>query len=168
MPSDPAPDERLLGTIERESSIVLDREGRFWHDGSPVEHARLAAALHRWIDRDPESGRYVLRAGPQWCFITVEDAPFQVVGVSMSGTPPDTRVEVTLSDGATEELAYGTLRQRPDNALYCDVKHGGFTARFQRNAYFKIGELVVLRDGEPCLPAAGRDWRIELDPGSAP
>ncbi len=155
--------EGLIKDVDRESSIVLDREGRFWHDGRPVEHPRLAAALHRWIDRDPETDRFILRAGQQWCYITVEDAPFQITGVSFEGDAPHTRVELILDDETREELDYGSLRQRANNVLYCRVKDGRFDARFQRNAYYKLAGLVEFEGEEPGLVAAGRLWPIVLE-----
>ena len=69
----PAPEGR-----SRESTIVLDREGRFWHDGRIVEHAGLGAALHSWIARHPLDGRYILTNGYDWTYFTVDDAPFFV------------------------------------------------------------------------------------------
>jgi hypothetical protein len=38
----------------RESTIVLDRHGRFFHDGAPVEHVGLAAAFGSWVRRHPD------------------------------------------------------------------------------------------------------------------
>ena len=54
----PAPEGR-----SRESTIRLDGEGRFFHDDEPVAHPKLAAALHTWIARHPDDGRYILTAG---------------------------------------------------------------------------------------------------------
>jgi len=33
----------------RESSIVLDREGRFWHEGERVEHPALEKGLRKFL-----------------------------------------------------------------------------------------------------------------------
>jgi hypothetical protein len=156
--------EGLIPQIDRESALVLDREGRFFHDGLPVEHQRLVAALHRWIDRDPETGRFVIRVGQQWCFFTVEDAPFQILGVSVEPAATGQTLLITLDDGSEEELSYGSLRQRANNVLYCDVKGGRFKARFSRNAYYKLAQLVELEGDEPRLIAAGRSWPITLEP----
>lgn len=153
--------EKLLKE-QRESKLILNREGRWFHDGDPVEHERLAAALHTWIDRDAETGRYILRVGEQWCFIEVEDAPFVVTSITTTKDGEEREISLRLTDGTKEKLAYDTLRQRPDNVLYCDVKGGKFKARFSRNAYFNLAELVELHDDEPRLPAAGRLWSISM------
>lgn len=152
--------QRVIESIDRESPLVLDREGRFWHDGGLVEHSKLLAALHRWIDRDEKTGRYILRAGSQWCFITVEDAPYQVEKVLSGESAAESPVHIRLSDGTEEELDCGTLRQASNNSLYCDVKEGRFTARFQRSAYYKLAQQVVFVGEEPRLQAGGRQWPI--------
>src|SRR5580704_9868593 len=69
----PAPEGR-----SRESSIRLDANGHFWHDGAPVEHLGLADALHGWISRHPDDGRYILTNGYDWTYFSVDDAPYFV------------------------------------------------------------------------------------------
>ena len=48
----------------RESTIRLDADGCFFHDGVPVEHPKLRDALHTWIARHPDDGRYILVETP--------------------------------------------------------------------------------------------------------
>src|SRR5262249_32638270 len=62
----------------RESTIVLDREGRFRHDGEPIDHAALEQALRTWIARHPDDGRLILTNGYDWCYFRAEGAPFFV------------------------------------------------------------------------------------------
>ena len=72
----PAPEGR-----SRESSIVLDAQGRFHHDGELVEHPGMARAFASWIDRHPDDGRFILNNGYDWSYFRVEDVPFFVLGV---------------------------------------------------------------------------------------
>src|SRR5205809_4885030 len=67
----PAPEGR-----SRESSIVLDREGRFHHNGALVEHPGMARAFASWIDLHPDDGRFILNNGYDWSYFRVEDVPF--------------------------------------------------------------------------------------------
>jgi len=94
----PAPDG-----ASRESSLRLDGEGRFWHDGALVDHPRLHAALHQWITRHPTDGRFILSNGYDWTYFTVDDAPFFVKGVQFGDEPrlvlSDDSVEPFTSDG---------------------------------------------------------------------
>ena len=161
-------DRARIDFLTAESSIVLDREGRWLHDGEPVTHRGLAEALHRWIDFDEATSRYVLQAGRERCFIEVEDTPYFVRGVVWTGEPDAARVMLRLSDGTEEELDYATLRQAPDNVLYCDVKGGRMPARFDRAAYYRVAERVDLDQAGPVLAAAGSRWPIRRGDGTRP
>lgn len=149
-------------SFSRESGLVLDREGRWSQRGEPVTHPRLEAVLHRWIDRDEATGRFVIRAGPQWAFIEVEDCPFVVRGVGLEGEGLDLAVTLRLSDGSEEELDYGSLEQDDRNVLRCAVKGGRFRARFARTASYALALRMELEDDRPVLPAGGRRWPIRV------
>ena len=66
-------DPDLLRKLREQSGLRLDREGRFWHRGDLLEHARTLAALHRGLHR-AEDGRWAVRIGPEWAYVEVEDA----------------------------------------------------------------------------------------------
>jgi len=134
---------------------VLDREGRWFHDGEPVEHPKIVEAFNRGLERD-EHGRYVLRFGSDWCFVTVEDAPLQVETVAL---PSPDRVVLQLSSGSAEDLRPETLSLR-DGILYC-VAESGLTARFSRSAQFALGSLLEERPGGYVLVLGGREHRLD-------
>ena len=69
----PAPEGR-----SRESTIRLDAARALLARRARVEHAGLAAALHSWISRHPDDGRYILTNGYDWTYFTVDDAPYFV------------------------------------------------------------------------------------------
>ncbi len=125
----PAPEGR-----SRESTIVLRADGVFLHDGDVVRHPKLAEAMHRWISRHPDDGRYILTNGYDWTYFTVEDAPYTVVAVKDEAGSPVLR----LSDGSEEPLDPEGVLVGPDDSLYARVKasspHGPFEARFSRYA----------------------------------
>jgi hypothetical protein len=136
----PAPEGR-----SRESTIRLDAEGRFWHEGAPVEHAGLAAALHGWIARHPGDGRYILTNGYDWTYFTVDDAPYVVRLVRVEPG----RVVLALSDGTEEAWQPEASRIGESGALYATVKRGAaggpYEAKFTRHAQSSLGPL--LEDG---------------------
>jgi len=140
----PAPEGR-----SRESSIVLDRQGRFWHDGALVEHSGMAQAFASWIDRHPDNGRFVLNNGFDWSYFTVEDVPYFVRGLLDSGGRPLAQ----LSDGSEEALDLATLAVDSDGGLYCRVKQGRFEAKFTPQAQTRL---------EPWLVAGPEDG-VELE-----
>jgi hypothetical protein len=140
----PAPEGR-----SRESTIRLDAEGRFWHEGNLVEHAKLAEAMHGWVSRHPDDGRYILTNGYDWTYFTVEDAPYFVR--SLQVTPES--VLLALSDGTEEAWDPGTSRIGPNDALYAKVKVGGergaFEAKFTRFAQAQLAAVLTEAEESP-------------------
>lgn len=128
----PAPDG-----VSRESSLRLDGEGRFWHDGALVDHPRLLAALHQWITVHPNDGRFILSNGYDWTYFTVDDVPYFVRGVRL-GTEPS----LLLSDGSSEPFPSSGYRIGRGAALYCPVKAARFEARFTPAAQTALGPAL--------------------------
>lgn len=132
----PAPDGS-----SRESTLRLDGEGRFWHDDVPVDHSRLHSALHQWITRHPDNGRFILSNGYDWTYFTVEDVPFFVRGLRLGEEP-----QLLLSDGSAEPFPQSGYRIGRGGALYCPVKAGAFEARFTASAQNALGPLLETDD----------------------
>jgi hypothetical protein len=130
----------------RESTLRLDALGRFWHEGRLVTHPGLAAALHTWIRRHPDDGRFILSNGYDWTYFTVDDAPFLVRGLRAE---PE-RVVLVLSDGTEETFDPTTARIGPDDALYAQVKRaapgGTYEAKFTQHAQTSLEPLLVPGD----------------------
>ncbi len=150
----PAPEGR-----SRESTLVLDKAGAFWHDGARIEHAPLDQALRQWIGRHPHDGRYILTNGYDWTYLTVEDVPYLVRSTRLT----DSAIELLLNDG-TEE-AWGIDRTTVDTAgrLQVMVKlsspFGPFPAKFSSHAQQGL---------EPLLHEEGGRIVIRTDFGTFP
>ncbi len=138
----PAPEGR-----SRESTIRLDKEGRFFHDDAPVEHPKLAEAMHQWIARHPDDGRYILTNGYDWTYFLVDDVPFFVRSVHES----DGDAVLVLSDGTEELLDPATIRVSEHGELYVRVKRaapaGPFDAKLTRFAQSQLGPFLEEEDG---------------------
>lgn len=156
----PAPEGR-----SRESSIVLDRTGRFWHDGEPVEHANMARAFAKWIGVHPDDGRYILSNGFDWTYFTVVDVPYFVRGLSdVDGAP-----HIRLSDDSEEVLELDSLEVGADGAVYCRVKGGRFEAKFTPGAQTKLAPWLVESEGGIVLEVNGRRFSLGVrEPHDAP
>lgn len=162
MGEEPGDQELSVGLIEqwRQTGLRLDRQGRWWHEGDLVEHEGLRRALFSWLDR-LEDGRFILRLdGDRFAYVEVEDTPFIVRAIELSTSTQGVRVVLHLNDGGEEELAYGTLKVEPDNALTCEVR-GRFRARYSRGAYYQLGELIEESEGGFSLRAAGQLWPLD-------
>lgn len=133
----PAPEGR-----SRESTIRLDGEGHFLHDGAIVEHPKLADALHTWIARHPDDGRYILTNGYDWTYFTVDDVPYFVRSVRAEGGD----AILALSDGTSEPLDPGSLRANERGELYLtvkrDAKGGPFDAKMTRFAQTQLAPFL--------------------------
>jgi hypothetical protein len=139
----PAPEGR-----SRESTIRLDREGRFFHDGELVTHRGMARAFAGWIARHPDDGRFILTNGFDWTYFTVEGTPYFVESVRATPSGP----VLVLFDGSEEPLVPKNLRLDGDGVFTTLVKQGGYEARFQRSAQLELAEWLQ----------QGSDGRIEL------
>jgi hypothetical protein len=141
----------------RESTIRLDADGRFWHDGALFEHPALERAFHQWIARHPDDGRYILTNGYDWTYFQVDDAPYTVRSLSIASDG----VAMRLSDDTDEELHPETLRTGPNDALYAKVKGGAFEARFSRHAQTQLAPLLTENaDGAVCLRIGAREYAV--------
>lgn len=146
----PAPEGR-----SRESKIRLDGEGKFFDDGGYVEHAKLQQALHTWIGRHPDDGRYILTNGYDWTYFTVDDVPFFVRAIR----DVDGDAMLVLSDETEEPLDPATVTMGPHGDLYLEVKHpspdkaksGPFRAKLTRHAQTQLGPFLDEREGRAIL-----------------
>jgi len=146
----PAPEGR-----SRESSIVLDAEGRFHHDGALVEHPGMARAFASWIDLHPDDGRFILNNGYDWSYFRVEDVPFFVLGVREAEN--GSGLWLRLSDGSESSLDPASLELGARGALYTTVKNAKFRARFMQAAQIALGPwLESEANGEIFLEIAGQ------------
>lgn len=139
----PAPEGR-----SRESTIRLDGEGRFFHDDALVEHPKLRDALHTWIARHPDDGRYILTNGYDWTYFIVEDVPYFVRSVRAE----DGDALLVLSDATEEPLDPSTVRANERGELYLTVKAsakgGPFDAKMTRFAQGQLGPFLQPSEGE--------------------
>ena len=136
----------------RESSIVLDAQGVFHHDGARVDHPGMARAFASWIELHPDNGRFMLNNGYDWSYFRVEDVPFFVLGLREAGGS----LLLALSDGSESPLEPETLSAGARGALYTTVKNGKFRARFTQAAQTALAPwLIAAENGQIYLEIAG-------------
>lgn len=140
----------------RAIGLRLDRSGTFWHEGTAVTHPRLRQALLRWLDvRD--DGRDIVRLDDKrYAYVEIEDAHLRARSARWDGE----RCFVLWDDDREAELAYGSLRQAEDHALYATVQQR-LRGRIAGPAYHAVAERVVETPGGGfALDAAGQRWPI--------
>ncbi|HXX29443.1 MAG TPA: DUF1285 domain-containing protein [Myxococcaceae bacterium] len=120
-----------------DSGLLLDRNLRWLHDGEPIDHPRIVALFDESL-APTDDGRFQLRIGSDWAYVTVEDAAYRVTGVDAG----DTAVFLRLSDRTGEALDPSTLVLEADGVLTARVKGGRAKARFSRAAQVALGALL--------------------------
>lgn len=121
----------------------MDREGRWFHDGDPVRHERLAALLSRSVARDVE-GRLIVTTGRDVLPIAAEDAPVQVRTLRPA-EDSEQSPQLVLSTGREEPLAGMTLFIDDEGRMRVSVEGGAFWALFLRPA---AQAVIALEEGE--------------------
>ena len=140
----------------RAIGLRLDRAGTFWHEDAAVSHPRLRQALLRWLDVRAEDGRDIVKLDDKrYAYVDVEDAHLRALSARWDGD----RCIVLWDDDQDEELAYATLRQAEDHALYVTAR-GSLRGRIAGPAYHAIAERIAEAGGAYVLEAAGQRWPI--------
>lgn len=140
----------------RAIGLRLDKSGTFWQEGAPVTHARLRRALLRWLDIRAEDGKDIIKLDDKrYAYVDVEDAHLRAKSAHWEGD----HVMMLWDDDQEEELAYDSLRQADDNALYARAR-GNLRGRIAGPAYHAIVERIVEAPGGYALEAAGKRWPI--------
>ncbi|MEZ4294811.1 MAG: hypothetical protein R3B70_07530 [Polyangiaceae bacterium] len=136
----------------RESTIVLDRQGHFFHDGQRVDHPGLEKALRSWISIHPDDARPILTNGYDWCYFRPEATPMFVEAVAVQG---DGTATLKLFDGTEEPLTPESLSIDDDGVVHARVREGRMEARFLRHAQIGLAPLLESAD-PPTLRVAGK------------
>lgn len=134
--------------------IFIDKEGRWFHKGAEMVRRDIVRFFYERIGTD-SLGRYVIRWGPEHCYLDVEDTPFVVRKVGFTEDGGTQNFRLVLSDDSTERLDPATLFVGRESVLYCKVKEGRFPARFLRPAYYQLAEFVQEEKGGFYLPLNG-------------
>ena len=105
-------------------------------------------------------GRDIVRLdATRYAYVDVEDAHLRARSARWDGD----RAWITWDDDAEaadpEELAYATLRQAADHALYATAR-GRLRGRIAGPAYLALAERVVPAGDGFALEAAGARWPI--------
>jgi len=154
-------DPRILEQLREQSGLRLDKEGRFWHRGGLIEHARTQAVLHQGVHRAPD-GRWATRIGKDWGYLEVEDAALFIRRVD----PAADRLHAQLASGDWVDVDPATLASGADDALYARVR--GERAKLTRAAQLSLSEKLHEDAKGFFLELDGKKFPIHRDPGPEP
>src|SRR3954468_24268117 len=128
-------DPAVLERLREQSGLRLDKEGRFWHRGGLVEHARTLAVLHQGIHRAPD-GRWATRIGKEWGYLEVEDAALFIRRIEPAGDA----LRAQLATGEWLDVDPASLAAGAGDALYARVR--GERALLTRTAQLSLSDLL--------------------------
>ena len=135
----------------RESTLRLDRDGRFWHDGELVERPRLSRALHAWVGRHPDDGRPILSNGYDWCYLAVDDTLRFVASLREL----DGSLWASLLDGRSMPVVPSSLQVDEEGVCFVLLRDDPDLARFTRVAMTQLEPWLVESGEGPALAFGG-------------
>lgn len=144
----------------RESSIVLDERGRFFHDGAPIENERIRRAFFRWVRLHPESGRTILSNGYDWTYFEARATPLFVERL----LERDGEVVLRLADGLERPFLPEDAGLDEDGVVCVALPERGFSARFLPEAQRDLLPFLEEREGRFGVRVGG-EFRSFGDPG---
>ena len=143
----------LSGDID----IFINRRGEWFHEGSRFERPALVKLFASILRRDPDGAHYLLTPVEKWR-IRVEDAPFVITELQVSGSGAEQSLTVTTNLG--DQFAINTdhplwLTEDPlsdEPTPYVRVRDR-LDALLSRPVYYQLAELAQAHqlDGQPCF-----------------
>jgi hypothetical protein len=118
------------------SGMRIARDGRWFHDGSPIARFELVKLFAGILRLDPEG--YVLVTPVEKLSITVEDVPFLAVLVDRAGD--DLIFTTNIGDVVTLDLDH-PLRMA-DGVPYLHIRRQ-LEARVVRAVYYQLADMAV-------------------------
>jgi len=141
--------------------IYIDKEGRWFHKGAEMIHREFIRLFYQHMEVDG-LGQYIIDLGGDRCYVEVEDTPFVVRRAVFKnpGEADNERFLLFLSDDNQEDLAPDTLFVGKGNVLYCKVRNRTFPARFNRAAYYQLGEYIAEENEKYFISLNGKKYFI--------
>ena len=155
-------DPDRLERLRQDSRLFLDRDGRLFHEGMPVEHPRVLKAFHRGFARSPD-GRPTVHFGGTWAYLQVEDTLFRVTELELTESGGRVcRLVATLDDETVEPvpLEPGRIALGSDGVLSVRVKQGSEWARCAPGAHALLGQFLDEQGAGLVLPTVAGDVAI--------
>jgi len=137
----PKPGQTVCGDID----MRIDRDGVWFHQGSPLGRKELVRLFASVLRRD-EDGDYWLVTPAEMARIEVEDAPFLAVELTASGDGAGqvlalrTNVDATVTVDAEHPIRVDIDPETQTPAPYV-VLDGGVEAKIARPVYYELVSL---------------------------
>lgn len=140
----------------RAIDMRIDRDGTWHYMGSPIRRERMVRLFSSILRRD-EDDRYYLVTPIEKCCIEVDDVPFVVTGLAVSGCGQEQLVQFTTNVddavivGESTPLRFAETEEAGVHIPYVIVRHR-LEARINRAVFYDLVELGNVQ------PVDGSDW----------
>ncbi len=115
----------------------MDVDGCVWHEEVEFDEPTLLNFFMKNLEVLP-NGTYRVFCQGEECQLIAEDVPYIIKKINVS---PQS-IELVFPGDYTEALDASTLFVGPKNVLYCKVRAGKFTARFNRTSYLDLTKEI--------------------------
>ncbi len=149
----------VLDHLRRNSRLRLDCDGHFWLAEERVAHPRVERLFHQGLSLEADTGRLVLRVGPQWAYVQfVDDVPWFVTRLRRTNDA----LHATLADGSEVDLDPSTLEMTPAGHVHAELSGRG-RARLLRDATSALTRWLDFDGERPVLMfVSGRRVPIQV------
>jgi hypothetical protein len=154
----------MLSLMPQESDRVwhywIDAEGHLWHEGAELDDPDLLKFFMEKMKKQSAGSFHVPCQGED-CSLRAEDVPYVVQDLDITGK----KIDLIFPGGYREELDPNTLQVGKENVLYCRIRKGEFTARFNRNSYLELARQVQFDVAKNSfyISLDGKDYQIKRE-----
>jgi hypothetical protein len=133
------------------SGMRIARDGRWYHDGRPIERPAMVRLFASVLRREPD-GSHVLVTPVEKLLIEVEATAFRATQMTMAGTGEQRRIGLTLDSG--DALIVGpdhplTVLETSDGPSPRVAVRFGLEAELSRPLYYELAEIALAEQHQP-------------------
>ncbi|MCA9652156.1 MAG: hypothetical protein H6712_04755 [Myxococcales bacterium] len=147
-------DPETLERLRRGVPLRMSARGELRFDEGPITHPRVEQALRDGLDLS-EGGEPIVRLGPQWCYLTIEDCPLRATAVRRQGDA----LWMRLDDGRELPLPLEALWDEPERGLRAVAPSRAsarpLAVRFTNRAQMDLAQWLHEGEGEHTVLVLG-------------
>lgn len=133
------------------SNMRIGRDGRWFHEGSPINRPAMTRLFSTVLRREPD-GSHVLVTPVEKLTIDVEVTAFRATQMSMAGESQQRRIGLTLDSG--DALIVGpehplTVVETPDGLSPRVAVRFGLEAELSRPLYYELADIAITEAHDP-------------------
>ncbi len=126
-----------MNQVKRVYHYQIDSEGRLWHEGSEITDPKVHKFFLRQMEQSTD-GRLKVMCMGETNWIVAEDVPYVIQSIEIKTES----CTLYFAGNYHEPLDPSQLWVGKDHILYCKVRGGKFSARFNRKPYLELAHYI--------------------------